>query len=257
MSNAKDLVRRQAGAVQFAPALLTEQQEEFYGKLMHVIDRNPKLSWGREKGDDHNRDFVIVEDSIETTREFNLKCINLARLSTETMTPEVTTTPDETMVSVRVRVWDEQGHSVMGTGGCSTREGRTKKREFHDAVARAETRALKRAVEAKVGTPFINMLIKEMFGGFNVYTGEEAPPSRERNVTSQPGEVSESAHELAKDVESSMFRMLSKCVKSGIMTDDERAEWWDRVQAHSEDHIRLGEFREELRRLMDARFEKG
>jgi hypothetical protein len=122
-------------------------------------------------------DFAVIQGKIEPTRDLMLK------LSTVTKT----TSMDTSLVNVTVKGNDTiyvfkavvtLGHkTASGHGACSTEEITMKKksdsRVEHDAMATAETRALKRAFEEAVGLPFINELILRLFGGYETEKGEK------------------------------------------------------------------------------------
>jgi hypothetical protein len=57
------------------------------------------------------------------------------------------------------------GHGIANTDQSSIN---TPGREDHDAMTVAETRAVKRAVEAMAGLPIVNQLILHYYGGFTI-----------------------------------------------------------------------------------------
>jgi hypothetical protein len=61
------------------------------------------------------------------------------------------------------------GHGICGTNGSSIN---TAGREDHDAMAVAETRAIKRAIEGLCGLPLINQLILHYYGKFTLRVDE-------------------------------------------------------------------------------------
>ena len=203
-------------------AVLPEKQIIFYGKLLQIIDRRPSLNWLKDKGN-HNDDFCLIEGQIEPTRTFTLKVQKVANYSMYAYPAESVVVGEVVNVSVRVRLWDDDGE-VTATGGCSTIETahNKSKRLFHDAVAIAETRAFKRALEAKAGLPFINLIIKELFGTFEA---KGAPPRGEgpRDVTDSGNQPAKNLHPV-KNVE--LANTIKAKIKKGV--EDGMPEEWGR-----------------------------
>lgn len=119
---------------------------------------------------------------------------------------------------------------VVETGACSTEE--TKKshaRAYHDACAVATTRAMKRGLEAVIGLPFINTMIKELFGGYQVGIDPElrdVTPARSRELTREqaeklPPRVRESAR--------SIYVKLRGALAEFLITQEEHDARWDRA----------------------------
>ena len=80
---------------------------------------------------------------------------------------------------------DGSKKTIEGLGACNTLEIDCKGgREHHDALARAETRAFKRALEMAVGLPFINQLIKRVYSSND--NGSKGS-GQKNNVALQPG----------------------------------------------------------------------
>ena len=116
-------------------------------------------------------DFAVIQGKIEPTRDLALKLFAIAKLNYDTeMIPPISR-QDETIYYVKARVYKNNEKVADGLGACSTKEVRGE-RQHHDALARAETRAFKRALEACVGLPFINELILQLFGGYEKKNGE-------------------------------------------------------------------------------------
>jgi hypothetical protein len=127
-------------------------------------------------------DFALIFDNnrviIEPKREICLKLCKFMKFSfdTEMLEKEKRKVPnkfgggnfEQTWYTVKAKVWDKDGNSWTGLGIASTVESHTKNREDHDALARAETRALKRAIEAGSGLPLLNQIILKIFGGSEV-----------------------------------------------------------------------------------------
>jgi hypothetical protein len=183
-----DLVAQRTGQVAMSDQIFTPDQIKVMDGILTIVDRNPILKW-RENDPNHNLDFCLVEGKIEPVKSFVLKCVKMAGLSVESdRAPTVAAivrrdgSPD-TLVSVAVKVFNESV-SVQMMGSSSLYEVDTKgrnKRATHDAIARAQTRALKIAVETAVGMPFINMVLQKLFGGFEVSGApeEEGVPAAE------------------------------------------------------------------------------
>lgn len=106
-------------------------------------------------------DFVTIEGRIEIKRDLALKLSALAKLSVESHLVEHA---DGNYI-VRVRLISADGRYAEGLGACELDEVKGS-RHVHDALTRAETRALKRALELAIGLPFINEIISRLFGGF-------------------------------------------------------------------------------------------
>lgn len=120
-----------------------------------------------------DQDFALIEDkkrrryTIEPTRDLNLMLVDYFKISYDTELQRVENRSDrETLYVVKASVWDQKGNKASGLGMASTKETYTAGRWEHDALAKAETRALKRAVEARCGFPIINKMIQHFFGGF-------------------------------------------------------------------------------------------
>ena len=197
------------------------------GKLLKIIDRRPSLNWLKDAAD-HNDDFCLINSQIEPTRTFTLKVQKVANYSMYVYPADSVVVGEVVNISVRVRLWDDDGE-VTATGGCSTTETKQKKskRLFHDAVAIAETRAFKRALEAKAGLPFINLIIKELFGTFEVKGAPLGPPMRDVTTDGDgnpPKRHSKKNVELAKRIQDK----ITNGVKNG-MTEEWGRNHWKRV----------------------------
>lgn len=202
--------------------ILAEDQLLLYSKLMAVIDRNPNLN-GNTK--DHNDDFCVIKtkhgQSIEITRNFALKLQHLASYNFKPeFPPSITEFGKHLHIAVAVKLWDERGE-VTEVGGCSTSEinEKNRSRAFHDALARAVTRGLKRALEAKAGLPFVNMLIKELFGGFDIQ-GRTTPGGR--NVTGS-GTLAVDSQRLGNEI----HKMLLDARNAGKISPEEVNKHWN------------------------------
>jgi hypothetical protein len=196
MTDTKYLIAQRTGQVALSDELFTEDQQKVMGKVLTICDRNPVIVW-KEKDPNHNLDFCLIEGKIEPVKGFCLKCIHVAGFSVESeQAPSITPVKlrdggDDTLISVPVTIYVPGGPRFTLWGASSIREcdnyGKNK-RALHDALARAQTRALKSAVETAVGMPFINALLAKLFGGFEVTgtPGDEGAGSGMRNVSPEP-----------------------------------------------------------------------
>lgn len=132
------------------------------------------------------KDFALIPQGgvklVEPTRDLAMKLIAFFDLSYDTELvykeeKKIKNSKGQTltgiMYTMKATVQTREGVSSSGHGMASTLESHTVGREDHDAMARAETRALKRAIEGRVGLPMINQLIMHMFGGFTVGPNKE------------------------------------------------------------------------------------
>jgi hypothetical protein len=122
-------------------------------------------------------DFAIINGKIEPTRDLALKLFAVTKIDDYTCElQQVVNTEKETVYIVKATV-SRQGKKAEGLGACSTAEIEGRKRgdsrSHHDALATAETRAYKRALEAVVGLPFINEIILKLFGGYETPSGQK------------------------------------------------------------------------------------
>lgn len=114
------------------------------------------------------KDFAMIKDNIEITRDFALKLFKLGKLSYDAEIQQVEHDGDFMVMMIKATV-SKNGQKAVGFGACSTEETAQKKsgaRGIHDALATAETRAYKRALEMIVGLPFINEVILQIFGTY-------------------------------------------------------------------------------------------
>jgi hypothetical protein len=120
-------------------------------------------------------DFAEIDGKIEPTRDLALKLFAFSKLNYDTELLNTQALGNTIMIAVKARVYQNNRASkkvAEGLGGCTTEEtARSGKRAYHDALARAETRAFKRALEAAVGLPFINQIIAKLFGGYEMPAG--------------------------------------------------------------------------------------
>ena len=121
-------------------------------------------------------DFVVINNKIEPKRDLALKLFTATRIeSYHVELQQVVSSEKETVYVCKATV-SRKGKVAEGMGACSTKEisDRGGGRIHHDALATAETRAYKRAIEAVVGLPFINEIILKLFGSYDAVKGVEA-----------------------------------------------------------------------------------
>ena len=121
-------------------------------------------------------DFVVINNKIEPKRDLALKLFTATRIeSYHVELQQVVSSEKETVYVCKATV-SRKGKVAEGMGACSTKEisDRGGGRIHHDALATAETRAYKRAIEAVVGLPFINEIIMKLFGSYDAVKGVEA-----------------------------------------------------------------------------------
>ena len=110
-------------------------------------------------------DFALIHGNVEITRDLALKLFSRARLDYDA-DPQVTEVGGDVVAIVKAKVWRGERHGT-GLGACSLKEIAAKDegnvRGIHDALAIAETRAYKRALEMCIGLPFINDIIMRLF----------------------------------------------------------------------------------------------
>lgn len=153
-------------------------------------------------------DFANIKGKIEPTRDLILKLIDPFMLSFDTDLKEKERIGDVTYYTFKAEVRGQDGRTVTGWGKCGTDEVNEERAE-HDAMTKAETRALKRAIEAKAGYGMVNQLITHFFGGFE----SKAEP---RNVT-PPKNTPETTDERKV--------MLKRLAALGdYLTDEEKAQ---------------------------------
>ena len=226
MAETRDLIAQRTGMVALNDELFTEDQRVMMGKVLEICDRNPVIKW-KENDPNHNLDFCLVEGKIEPVKGFCLKCIKVAGLSVESESPPVIQPVklrdggDDTMITVSVSIASADGPRFTLWGGSSIREcdnnGRNR-RAIHDALARAQTRALKLAVETAVGMPFVNAILFQLFGGYEVRNAPEDEGAAARNVT--PIKEAPESRAIWKRI----WGMLKFAKDSGYITEAEVSE---------------------------------
>ena len=228
--------------------ILAEDQIQLYEKLISVIDKNPNLN-GRTPN--HNDDFCLIKtkygNAIEITRNFALKVQHIANFNYKAIfPPSITALGKHLHIAIAVKVWDEKGEVTDG-GGCSTSEihEKNRSRAFHDALAIAITRGLKRGLEAKAGLPFINMIIKELFGGFEIQ-GRSTPTMRD---VTESGGIGEEAKKTGNEI----HEILREAKADGIMTQEEVKLYWNDVMLSIDNMVELRVIRAKIEGLIEGR----
>jgi hypothetical protein len=121
-------------------------------------------------------DFAVINGKIEPTRDLMLKLSAVAKTkSIDTNLVNVTAKGNDTIYVFKATV-TIGNKSASAHGACSTAEITSKRKDSrceHDAMATAETRAIKRAFEEAVGLPFINEIILKLFGGYEAKSGRK------------------------------------------------------------------------------------
>ena len=111
-------------------------------------------------------DFASIKGKIEPTRDLILKLIDPFSLSFDTDLVKEEAVDGVRYYTMKAKVAGPDGRTVTGWGKCGTDEVGSGERADHDALTKAETRALKRAIEAKAGYGMVNQLIVKFFGGY-------------------------------------------------------------------------------------------
>jgi hypothetical protein len=133
-------------------------------------------------------DFVRIDGKIEIKRDLALKLFSLSKLSYEVSMLPARVIDKEMIYYAKAKVFfNNDSKTIEALGTSSTKEINCKGgREHHDALARAETRAFKRALEMAVGLPFINQLIERVYSS-NGNGGKGSGQKRNNKVALQPG----------------------------------------------------------------------
>jgi len=174
----------------------------------------------------------MIKNRIEITRDFALKAVKLSGVNYKPISKQFVEFGEDLNVSVDVKVWDDSGE-ITETGGCSMSE--VKKRQsqhsFNDMVTTATTRAMKRALEAKTGLPFVNLLILELFGGYSLKEEKKTTATVTDVENDKAGNDVQA--EKAAELKEKLFQKLKKSAQTGIMTKDARDNWWLRIKSNT------------------------
>lgn len=115
------------------------------------------------------KDFAEVNGRIEITRDGALKILSSLPVSYEIQTLEQEIKPEYAKVSVRLSLeFHKTGitRTTEGVGICEKWElEKSKSYSMHNLITKAETRAIKRAIEVALGG-VINAVILNLFGSY-------------------------------------------------------------------------------------------
>ena len=111
---------------------------------------------------------------------------------------------------------------------------------------------MKRALEAVIGLPFINQMIRQVFGGYAVGIDPD-----ERNVTPRTRELTkEDAEKLparVREAARSIYRKLGVALKDYLITQEERDKRWERALLALDEFPRLAQEEANLDELLAER----
>jgi hypothetical protein len=250
-----EIVQRKDTAV----ILFDDNQKAVFERIMGITDtRNKCLDW-RQK--DHNTDFCLIKGRdgnthIEAVKDFHLKAMFVAEVSMRARDPIIVGTGKDIVVTVGVTVWKGE-REVTAHGGSTVVEcGYPKNgRAFHDAVARAQTRAMKIAMEEFMGMPFVNMFIEQIFGGYEVTTPKDAGATVEIIREEAPTKIPAECAEIKRRIKARMDEALSH----GWMLEVEYEDWRPRLNAASSKKDLLAQFEVAINQQIDRgkRMSKG
>lgn len=241
-------VAKAGGAEMLRPEdVFTEAELNLWKRLLAVVDRNPVLD---PRADSHNSDFFEVGGHVEITRDGMLKIRKLANYSCEIKAVNSVEYKGDLHVTVVGRIIDEQGW-VEEVGGCSWSEVAPRKaakdtRIYNDVVTRAATRMEKRAVENKVGLPFVNMLIKSVFGGFEIRKQKAFAQKTQKSLP-------ESVGGTTITYLNSILKMLREARDDKVFTGGEMAIRWNGTQGIVNDPAALKEYHTKIMNEIEER----
>ena len=247
MEETRALARRRAGQVTLSTEMFDAEQREGFDKLLAIADRSPQLVWD-DKGGAHNLDFILVRGNIEPVKDFCLKAAFTMKVSIQA-DPHVQIVQADGDVLVTSAVTLSRGERrITMNGASSTKEvlakGGNPARAFHDAVARAQTRAMKIGMEAMMGFAFVNLLIQTLFGAFQAERPEDAgvQPERAGGKRPSPDEASKEAKKIGADI----YRRMKAAVESGEKPQEWMDRQWLRVQYNLDTVSVLRNVRDEI-----------
>ena len=248
--------------------ILTDKQLKLFDRIMRVIDRNPNLDHELAI---HNRDFCFIlnkktgSKSIEITRDFALKTLHLAQLNYAPVSKQFVEHGNDLHVAADVKVWDDEGE-ITETGGCSMSEVDKRKSQhpFNDMITVATTRALKRGIEAKTGLPFVNLLILELFGGYQVGKPktEKVKATMNESSSAEPvgegegkGSISVNWKNLPIENRSAgktIHEMLKLAAADKVVDHEWVNTWWRRVCVNAKELPKLLNFKRKIEADLEA-----
>lgn len=117
----------------------------------------------------NEKDFANVNGRVEITRDGALKILSSLPISYEVKTLEQELTSEYAKVRIRLSLeFHKTGikRETEGTGICEKWElEKSKNYNLHNLITKAETRAIKRAIETALGG-VINAVILQLFGSY-------------------------------------------------------------------------------------------
>lgn len=230
--------------------ILSEEQLQKYDRLLCTVDRNMNLDGSKAN---HNTDFCLIrsksgQQNIEPTRDFCLKAVSVFELNYEVVgEPTIYEKGNDTYVSrdVKVSIGDRY---IIESGGCSTKETSSSgSRAFHDALAKSVTRAMKRGLEALVGLPFVNMMIKEAFGTYQVDAKDVTPTTAKK--TENTGNVSQQNRVIVNEIKA----MLKDAKDDLLITKEEGTKYWNMTMKQVHDFRALNGIKDTVTKFIQER----
>ena len=224
--------------------LLGPGYAEKYQTLFNLADKSPLVDRKDMDKWDSNQDFIVFTDkqgngNFDIQRGFALKAMRVfgfGKRDLKTVTTELKS--GEVLVSITGTIYDTRSPALATevAGACSTKETTAGKksnntRAYHDAVATAETRLLKRGVEELVGGPVINAMIKEIFGGFEIRGSKKMKNVSPDGKTTQerPDGIIDDPPEENKMLLRSVSDRLINAKRTGVITVGEFDDWKKRA----------------------------
>lgn len=247
-------VNERIGDVQLREDMFTEEQRSVFEDVLQICDKNPILQWQRGNNN-HNLDFCLIEGKIEPVKNFCQKVIFKAGLSMKSHEPIVTKGDNgNQFITVGVTLYKNE-REITCNGGSSLHECRypKNKRAFHDAVARAQTRGMKIAIESFMGFGFVNLIIQKVFGGFGINDKPENPADHGAPV--QPRCVNQ-PNKKCKEIYDRIRKALVSAYRQKLITAVEGKTWQARIDKSSTKEILLADFEVAINQLINQRKKK-
>lgn len=248
-------------SIESARAQLLGDRLEQYQALLKVVDpRSRVVGLGDVKRDDAttNKDFIVINGNLEIRRDFALKVLGVFGFEWEILDTRDRWNADDRLLGVMVigKVITPAGRSFSCTGGCQPGEDAPKRWAssrgdggLHVCLTIAETRATKRGVEAAIGAPVLNMLLKEVFPDWDWEDGANRPAGI-KNVTpgrnqAARGESAKPAGPLPPRVQL-MRRKYAALVAAGVCSKEEATGKMNRVYLNTDKPDVLGRLEREI-----------